>query len=43
MNAREVHVIQMANVPIVQDPLNVNVRLAMLEMDLFAQVLFHDI
>ena len=32
--------IQTANVLIVRDHLNVNVRLAMLEMDLLAQVLF---
>ena len=35
--------IQTANVLIVRDHLNVNVRLAMLEMDLLAQVLFFPI
>lgn len=43
MNAKEVHAIKMVNVLIVKDPLNVNVRLAMLEMDLIAQVLIPDI
>ena len=39
MNARAVHVMQMANAPTIPVHLNVSVTLGILEMDLLVQVL----